>query len=194
MAKRILAVDDEADLLEIIEHHLQKAHYDVVRAETGEDAVKLATTAEPDLILLDLMLPEMDGFDVCKALKSSPYTADIPIVMLSARGEETDIVTGLELGADDYITKPFSAKVLLARVKSVMRRRKEFTSAPSNAADSLERGPLKMDVTRHRAYCDGEELDLSMTEFDILKFLAARPGWVFTRTQIVRAVKGDDYP
>jgi len=194
MAQTILAVDDEVDLLEIIEHHLQKACYNVIRAETGEDAVKLAQEAHPDLVLLDLMLPEMDGFDVCKTLKANSDTADIPIVMLSARGEEADIVTGLELGADDYVTKPFSAKVLLARVKSVMRRRAAITSSPADSDDTIERGPLSMDIARHRAYCEGDELELSMTEFDILKFLASRPGWVFTRTRIVKAGKGDDYP
>lgn len=194
MAKKILAVDDETDLLEIIEHHLQKAHYDVVRAETGEDAVRLARAEEPDLILLDLMLPEMDGFDVCKTLKSSPDTSGIPIIMLSARGEEADIVTGLEMGADDYITKPFSAKILLARVKSVLRRKSETMAEPGEGGETVERGPLNIDVTRHRAFCDGLELELSMTEFDILKFLANRPGWVFTRTQIVKAAKGNDYP
>lgn len=195
MAKRILAVDDEADLLDIIEHHLQKANYEVLRAETGEDAVTIAKRDLPDLILLDLMLPEMDGFDVCKTLKALDETSDIPIIMLSARGEEADIVTGLELGADDYVTKPFSAKILLARVKSVLRRLKEISSnETSEVNESIERGPLTIDITRHRAFCENDELELSMTEFDILRFLANRPGWVFTRTQIVTAIKGDDYP
>ena len=194
MGKTILAVDDEEDILEIIEHHLQKNGYDVIRAETGEKAVQLAQERLPDLILLALMLPGIDGFDVCRTLKRSKDTALIPIIMLSARGEETDIVTGLELGADDYVTKPFSAKILLARLKSLLRRQGESDQDVDQEVDMISRGALKMDLKRHKAFCGEDELGLSSTEYEILKFLAEHPGWVFTRNHIVKAVKGDDYP
>ena len=192
MCKRILAVEDEKDILLIIEHHLQRGGYEVIRAETGEKAVELARTELPDLVLLDVMLPGIDGFEVCRSLKSGALTSKIPIVMLSARGEEADVVTGLELGADDYVTKPFSAKVLMARLNNVLRRKHELSKYEGERI--VKRGLLSVDFKRRRTYLGEVELELSATEFDIIGFLIRQPGCVFTRSHIVKAVKGDDYP
>jgi len=193
MAKAsILAVDDEQDILELIQYNLQRNGYHVVGVTSGEDALKQAQNLLPDLILLDLMLPGVDGLDVCKILKNNADTAEIPIIMLTAKGEEADIVTGLELGADDYLTKPFSPRILLARIKAVLRRHE--TEAESSAGTVLKRGSLSIDPARHQARIDSDILDLTATEFRILQFLAKRPGWVFSRNQIIDAVRGDDYP
>jgi two-component system phosphate regulon response regulator PhoB len=188
---RILAVDDEEDILELVRYNLSREGYDVVCVETGEDCLRQARQRQPDLILLDLMLPGIDGLDVCKALKGEDKTRVIPIVMLTAKGDDADVVTGFELGADDYITKPFSAKVLIARIKAVLRRHAEVETDE----DVLKRGNLLIDRGRREVLAKGKVLvTLTFSEFEILAHLARRPGWVFTRSQIVNAVKGDDYP
>jgi two-component system phosphate regulon response regulator PhoB len=192
MAKeKILVVDDEEDILELVRYNLNKEGFRVESVASGELALERARKGVPDLILLDLMLPGMDGLDVCRHLKSSPETGHIPIVMITAKGEDADIVTGLELGADDYITKPFSPRVLLARVKVVLRRRRQEVPEES-AVLNLER--MVINPARHEVMVDGEVMALTATEFRILLFLARRPGWVFTRDQIIKAVKGYDYP
>jgi two-component system phosphate regulon response regulator PhoB len=145
----------------------------------------------PDLIVLDLMLPGIDGLEVMKKLKEDAATQNIPTVMLTAKGEEADIVTGLELGADDYVIKPFSPRVLLARVRAVLRRKPE---TEKRASSTLMIHDLEIHQGRRRVLAKGEPVDLTFTEFQILSFLAARPGWVFTRTQIVDAVRGNSYP
>ena len=145
----------------------------------------------PDLIILDLMLPNVDGLDVCKELKKNSQTQHIPIIMLTAKTEEADVVTGLELGADDYVTKPFSPRVLVARVRAVLRRK---TYGLDNKSEPLSIHEIIIHPGRHEVLVDGESVDLTFTEFNILQFLAKRPGWVFTRYQIVDAVRGDDYP
>ncbi len=189
--KHILVVEDEEDILELIRYHLAREGYAVVPALTGEDALKAVTQKAPDLILLDLMLPGVDGLEICRRLKADPRTATIPVVMVTAKGEESDVVTGLELGADDYITKPFSPRVLIARVRAVLRRRRE--TGP--VSDELIRFPdLVIDPQRHEVVCGKSPVELTATEFRLLHFLAARPGRVFTREQIVSGVKGDDYP
>jgi len=191
MAKaKILAVDDEEDLLELVRYTLTREGYDVTCVETGEDCIRQARQRQPDLILLDLMLPGIDGLDVCKALKGEDKTRAIPIVMLTAKGDDADIVTGLELGADDYITKPFSAKVLAARIKAILRRRDEAEADD----DVIRRGNLLINRGRREVLIKGKAVTLTFSEFEILAHLARRPGWVFTRNQIVNAVKGDDYP
>jgi two-component system phosphate regulon response regulator PhoB len=191
MAKaKILAVDDEEDLLELVRYTLTREGYDVTCVETGEDCIRQARQRHPDLILLDLMLPGIDGLDVCKALKGEDNTRTIPIVMLTAKGDDADIVTGLELGADDYITKPFSAKVLAARIKAILRRRDD----PEADDDVIKRGDLLINRGRREVLIKGKSVTLTFSEFEILAHLARRPGWVFTRNQIVNAVKGDDYP
>jgi len=187
---RILVVDDEEDLQELLRYDLTQEGFTVICASSGEEAVEKAGTETLDLILLDLMLPGLDGLQVTKLLKANPRTQNTPIVMLTARGEETDIVKGLELGAEDYITKPFSKKVLVARLKAVLRRRGE---KPGDEESALSIKDITIHPGRHEVLVRGEPVQLTFTEFRILHFLARRPGWVFTRSQIVDAVKGEDY-
>lgn len=193
MAKeRILVVEDEEDILELVSFNLDREGYQVVRAKSGEQALKTARMESLDLILLDLMLPGIDGLDVAKVLKNDKATREVPIVMLTAKGEETDIVTGLELGADDYITKPFSPKIMIARIRAVLRRKKK--EPVEDDAAVLRIHDLVIHPGRHEVLVDGNPVQMTFTEFQILHFLARRPGWVFTRFQIVDAVRGDDYP
>ena len=187
---KLLVVDDEEDILQLVRYNLTKEGYDIICVTTGEEATRRAKVDQPDLILLDLMLPGVDGFEVCRQLKRDESTAAIPIVMLTAKGEDTDIVTGLELGADDYITKPFSPKVLLARIRAVLRRRSQHAI---DDTEPLAIGPLSIDPIRHEVRLGGEPLVLTATEFALLHFLARHPGWVFSRNQIISGVKGDDY-
>lgn len=190
MAKEnILIVDDEEDVLELVRYNLGKNGYRVETTTTGEDALAKARAKLPDLLILDLMLPGIDGLEVCKKLKHDTKTQNIPIIMLTAKGEETDIVTGLELGADDYVTKPFSPKVLVARVRRVLHRA---------LAGDLEKSPVKIheliiDPARRQVLIKNKRVDLTFTEFNILYALAKRPGLVFTRYQIVDLLHGDDY-
>jgi two-component system alkaline phosphatase synthesis response regulator PhoP len=190
--ERILVVEDEEDILELVRYNLVKEGYQVTGALTGEDALKKARAEVFDLIVLDLMLPGIDGLDVAKKLKSDQKTGNLPILMLTAKGEEADIVTGLELGADDYVTKPFSPRVLIARVRAILRRK---TGKPvEDEASMLRIHNLEIDLGRRSVLVSGQAVDLTFTEFQVLYILARRPGWVFTRTQIVDAVRGDDYP
>jgi two-component system alkaline phosphatase synthesis response regulator PhoP len=190
--ERILVVEDEEDILELVRYNLVKEGYQVTGALTGEDALKKARAEVFDLIVLDLMLPGIDGLDVAKKLKSDQKTGHFPILMLTAKGEEADIVTGLELGADDYVTKPFSPRVLIARVRAILRRK---TGKPDEENASMLRiHDLEIDLGRRSVLVSGQAVDLTYTEFQVLYILARRPGWVFTRSQIVDAVRGDDYP
>ncbi len=192
MAKeKILVVDDEEDILELVKYNLTKDGYQVKCVPSGEEALKRAQDDLPDLILLDLMLPGLDGLDVCRRLKNNPATVHIPIVMLTAKGEDADIVTGLELGAEDYITKPFSPRVLLARVRVVLRRR---TREEPEESTVLKVHDMVIDPARHEVQINGDPVGLTAGEFRILHFLARRPGWVFSREQIIRSCKGEDYP
>lgn len=189
--ERILVVDDEEDLLELIRYNLGKEGYQVRCVSSGELALQEVRSQVPDLILLDLMLPTVDGLSVCKILKSDQDTKNIPIVMVTAKTEEADIVTGLELGADDYITKPFSPRVLLARVRAVLRRK---LAQSLDDESSIKVHELVIHPGRHEVLLRGEPIDLTYTEFRLLQFLARKPGWAFSRGQIVDAVKGEDYP
>jgi two-component system alkaline phosphatase synthesis response regulator PhoP len=189
--ERVLVVDDEEDLLELMRYNLGKEGYQVRCVATGESAIQEAKSYLPDLVLLDLMLPAVDGLAVCKILKSDPLTQHIPIVMVTAKTEEADVVTGLELGADDYITKPFSPRVLLARVRAVLRRKAKASLDDPTAIKIHE---LVIHPGRHEVLLRGEPVDLTFTEFRLLQFLARKPGWAFSRNQIVDAVKGEDYP
>jgi two-component system phosphate regulon response regulator PhoB len=189
--EHILVVDDEEEILELVEYNLAKVGYHVFCVNTGEKALEATRTRLPDLIILDLMLPGIDGLDVCKAIKNNPKTQHIPIVMLTAKGEESDIVIGLELGADDYITKPFSPRVLIARLKTVLRRKaKEIVDEDS----TLKIHDVTIIPERHEVLLKGKTLQLTATEFRVLHFMARRPGWVFTRGQIVDSIHGYDYP
>jgi two-component system alkaline phosphatase synthesis response regulator PhoP len=185
--ERILVVDDEADILRLVEYNLARNGCRVTCVGSGEAALKSAREAPPDLVLLDLMLPGVDGFSVCRELKADPRTAAVPVVILSARGEESDVVAALELGADDYVTKPFSPRVLVARVRAVLRRRAE--PAPAEQAP-LEFHGVSVDPGRRAVAVGGKPVELTNTEFRLLHLLARRPGWVFTRNQIIDAVRG----
>jgi two-component system phosphate regulon response regulator PhoB len=187
--EKVLVVDDEENIRELVRYNLVREGYRVTTVGSGEEALHHVRANVPDLIILDLMLPGIDGLDVCRQLKSDSKTAHIPIVMLTVKGEESDIVVGLELGADDYITKPFSPKVLLARLKAVLRRRK---SEPIGETDVLTFGDLVIHPGRYEVLVQGKPVKLTTTEFRILHLMARRPGWVFTRYQIVDAARGED--
>ncbi|QHI70035.1 response regulator [Tichowtungia aerotolerans] len=188
----ILIVEDEEDIRELVKYNLHRENFGVLEAGSGEEGLTMVERMTPDLVLLDLMLPGKDGLEICRILKRDERTQDIPVVMMTARGEESDIVTGLELGAEDYIVKPFSPKVLAARVKAVLRR---HASAPELAPEDVLRiHDMVIHPGRHEVLVKERPVDLTATEFRILHFLARRPGWVFTRYQIVDAVHGEDYP
>jgi len=188
----ILAVDDEAAILELERYNLEKEGFRVCTAARGADALRLAGELEPDLILLDLMLPDISGLDVCRSLREKAETAPIPVVMVTARTEDSDVVLWLELGAEDYITKPFSPRVLVARVRTILRRRNRKTVEPGG--ESVQVHGIRIDPQRHEVFSDNKELQFSVTEFQILEFLARSPGRVYSRNQIINAVKGGSYP
>ena len=192
----MLVVEDEADIRELVSYNLTKAGYQVTSVVTGEEALVATENAPPDLVVLDLMLPGMDGLTVCQRLKKDPKTDSIPIVMLTAKGEEADIVRGLNLGADDYITKPFSPRVMIARVQAVLRRASAALGEQSNheqAGRTIAIRNLVIRPRRHEVSVDGKPIDLTATEFRVLVFLVENPGWVFTRNQILDGVHGDNY-
>jgi len=187
---KILVIEDEKDIVDIIELNLEKEGYKIKAYSSGEEGIKMAREKLPDLIILDLMLPGIDGLDVCRILKNDSKTRHIPIIMLTAKSEESDIVTGLEMGADDYITKPFSPKVLIARVKAILRK----VAMASGESDVIKKKDMIIDKGRREVIYKGKKLDLTFTEFELLYLLSKRPGWVFTRNQIVQSIKGDGYP
>lgn len=187
----ILVIEDEKDIQELIRFNLERDSYKVVTADSVEAAGKLLARQIPSLILLDLMLPGENGYDFCRRLRNDERTQRIPVIMVTARDEDADIVAGLEVGADDYITKPFSPRVLLARVRAVLRRR---AVEPEDSADRLVRGPIEIDRTHHAVRVDGQPVTMTLSEFRILELLLRRPGVVFSRYQIVDAVHGSDYP
>jgi two-component system, OmpR family, alkaline phosphatase synthesis response regulator PhoP len=189
--ERILVVDDEEDILELVRFNLDRERYSVICTTSGREALSIARKEYPDLIVLDLMLPDIDGLEVARILKGDPKTKNIHIVMLTAKGEEPDIVTGLEFGADDYVTKPFSPRVLVARIRAVLRRKVQEAVADESV---LRIRDLVIDSGRHEVRLNDKKVPLTFTEFGVLTFLAKRPGWVFTRSQIVDGVRGDDYP
>lgn len=182
--RTVLVVEDERDLRTLISYNLAKAGYAVEEAGSGELAVKKARLIEPDLVVLDLMLPGMDGLEVCRTLRADPQTAGVSIVMLTAKGDEADIVLGLEMGADDYIVKPFAPRVLLARIKAAMRRR-QVAVAGDDAP--LSAGPIRIHPGKHEALLDDRPLSLTQLEFRLLLVLAQRRGWVLTRRQLLDA-------
>ena len=184
MKSKILVVDDEPDAVELIEFNLKAAGYDVVVAMDGAEALKKARAHLPSLIILDVMLPEMEGTEVCKALRRDPNTSGIPIIMLTAKAAEIDRVLGLELGADDYVTKPFSPRELLLRVKGLLRR----GAATEEKADRLTIGELNIDIPRHSVTVKGKSVELTATEFKLITVLAQRRGRVQSREQLLQDV------
>ncbi len=193
--EKILIIEDEAGIQEILDYNLRKEGYAQLRsAFSGERGLEVAREFLPDLILLDLMLPGIDGLSVCRKLKADNETSNIPIIMLTAKGEESDIIVGLEMGADDYIPKPFSPKLLIARVRAVLRRYNGDVVDMDYSGDELRRGALVLNNGTRLAKLDGKLLTLTCSEFDLLYLLARKPGWVFTRDRIVNEIRGDDYP
>jgi two-component system phosphate regulon response regulator PhoB len=188
--KQILVVEDEEDILELVSFNLKKEGYQVKGVTSGEEALLEVRRKIPSLIILDLMLPGVDGFDVCKSLRSDSRTKAVPVIMLTARSEEADIVIGLELGADDYLTKPFSPRELIARVRAILRRSKGTVSEHDFIRKVHD---IEINVQRHEVIIAGKPINLTSTEFRILRLFASRPGWVFTRDQIVGAVHDQEY-
>jgi two-component system phosphate regulon response regulator PhoB len=186
MKDKILVVDDEPDVIELIEFNLKAAGFDVLTATEGEEALKKARLNLPKLILLDLMLPEVDGLEVCKSLRRDPNTSAIPIIMLTAKAAEIDRVLGLELGADDYVTKPFSPRELVLRVKNILKRRQPT----GEKLEQIRLGDLLIDLPRHRVTIKGKQLDLTATEFKLITVLAERRGRVQSREQLLKDVWG----
>ena len=188
--KKVLVVEDERDILQLVTLYLEKEGFRVLTATTGIDALKKVKEEQPDLLLLDLMLPEMDGLEVCKRVRAKPETAMLPIIMLTAKAEESDTIVGLELGADDYVTKPFSPKALVARAKALLRR---LERAPAAEADQYRYGPLSLDLERHEVRLGEHEVLLTAKEFGLLEHLLRNPGRVLTREVLLNAVWGYDY-
>jgi two-component system phosphate regulon response regulator PhoB len=183
---RILIIEDDRDIVEMIEYNLKEEGYGAIAALDGERGVELAKREKPDLIILDLMLPAIDGFEVCRTLKQYQPTAQIPIIILSAKSRETDKVVGLELGADDYVTKPFSPRELIARIKAVLRRHKE------QPATEMKIGQIVIDSVKHKVMVKGQEVELTATEFRLLEALAKRLGAVLSRSQLLDAAGADE--
>lgn len=186
----ILVVEDEQDLQDLLKFNLEREGFEVTGVADGELALSVCRSHSPQLVLLDLMLPGRDGLEVCKTIKSDPELASTPVVMLTAKGEEADIVVGLELGADDYITKPFSPRVLVARLRAVLRRGEVAADEPEDQVVCA--GGLTIHPARREVLLDGESVTLTNTEFSLLHMLARRPGRVFTRDQVIRGVRGQN--
>ena len=191
MASKILIVEDEPDIVELLMYNLDQAGFKTEAVFNGADALEQVKIQQPDLVLLDLLLPEVDGLEVCRTLKRDPETTSIPIIMLTAKGEAIDRIVGLELGADDYITKPFSPREVLLRVRAVLRR---APNLPRNRpANQIQIDNLKIDIDRHQVFNNGDAIDLTATEFKILSLFAHSPGRVFTRSILMDAVWGQEY-
>ncbi|WP_022664830.1 response regulator [Desulfospira joergensenii] len=191
LKETILIVDDEEDIIELIKYNLKSEGYNILTAITGEEAIKISKQARPDLMVLDLMLPGIDGLEVTRYLRNNGETKDMPIVMLTAKGEESDVVTGLELGANDYISKPFSPRELTARIRAILRRRQQ--KVVESRTRVKQEGEMIIDQAKHVVTIEGEVIDLTLSEFELLSFLADKKGWVFTRGQIVDAIHGENY-
>jgi DNA-binding response OmpR family regulator len=188
--RRVLVIEDDPDIREILEYNLTNEGFDVVSATDGERGLREAAANKPDLILLDLMLPGIPGLDVCRRLRAGRNLKDVPIIMVTAKGEEADVVSGLELGADDYITKPFRVRELVARVSAVLRR----SEAPAEIQEErFERGRIVVDLARHEVVVDGEAIELTLAEFRLLAALASQPGRVFPRARLVHQITAGGY-
>ena len=191
LKETILIVDDEEDIIELIKYNLKNEGYNILTALTGEEAIKISKQTRPDLMVLDLMLPGIDGLEVTRYLRSNGETKDMPIVMLTAKGEESDVVTGLELGANDYMSKPFSPRELTARIRAILRRRQQKVIESKTRVK--QEGEMIIDRAKHVVTIEGSVIDLTLSEFELLSFLADKKGWVFTRGQIVDAIHGENY-
>lgn len=184
----ILVIDDEEDLIELVRYNLNKEGFEVAGASDGESGLVQAKRNKPDVVIIDLMLPGIDGLEVCRALRAGSETSHIPLIMLTAKGSESDRVVGLELGADDYITKPFSPRELTARIKALLRRTRGFRQNRS----LIRRGEISIDLNSHEVSCQGSAVELTATEYRLLQFMASHPGHVFSRNAIIENVLGRD--
>lgn len=190
--KHIIIVDDEQDILQLLNFTLTKEGYRVTSFSSGDKVLKAIEKDSPDLVLLDLMLPGIDGMELCRRIKNNPETRPIPVIMLTAKTDESDVVSGLELGAEDYIPKPFSPKVLIARVRTVLRRGADEENVPTGTEIRIH--DIVIHEGRREVLVNNKPADLTYSEFQILTVLTKKPGWVFSRYQIVDEVRGDDYP
>ncbi len=191
MPKHILIVEDEEDIQTLLSFNLKKEGYKTHSVYSGEQALKIIYDTQPDLILLDIMIPDTDGFEICKQLKSTPATSSIPIIFLSAKTQEHNIITGLELGADDYLTKPFNLNILIAKIRSLLRKKSK--QHLSDTKTIMAFNDLILDTNTLHVTADNQSIALNNTEFKLLTFMAQKPGWVFSRQQLINACKGDDY-
>ncbi len=191
----ILIVEDDENIQQLVGYNLAKAGFHVLYAENGEQALAIVKREQPDLLVLDLMLPGLNGFEVCRILRKEPQTRSLPIIMLTAKSEENDVSAGLDLGADDYITKPFSPRILVSRIKAALRRRDELSGEVGGEDSSglIRVHDIVIDPKRYEVMVAGTPVALTVTEFSILDLLARRPGWVFSRQQIIDGVRGYDY-
>lgn len=189
---KILIIEDDDDIRELIAFNLEISGYEIIKCDNGEDALPIAIENEPDLILLDIMLPGIDGFEVCRRIKKNKSLQDKPVIMLTARTDDEDIINGLETGADDYITKPFRPKILLARVKTALRRT-SVSDMETKDSTIIKINGISIDRDRYEVRIEGNEIHFSVTEFSILEYLSRNPGFVFSRNQIIDTVKGDGY-
>jgi DNA-binding response OmpR family regulator len=188
MARTILVIDDEPEVIKLLDYNLTKAGYLVLSARNGEDGLESARKHAPDLVVLDVMMPGLDGWEVCKKLRQEPATAGVPLLMLTAKAEESDKVLGLGLGADDYVTKPFSVQELLARVKALLRR----AEGPAGGAEVIKAGKIVIDSARRTVAIGSRKIELTATEFNLLRVLAERPGRVLSREELISLARGDD--
>ncbi|MEW6411687.1 MAG: response regulator transcription factor [Candidatus Zixiibacteriota bacterium] len=185
----ILVIEDDGDILELVTYNLHREGYSVKTATSGEDGFRIARSDLPNLVILDLMLPGADGLEICRLIRGDSKTRHIPVMMLTAKGEDADIVAGLELGADDYITKPFSPRVLTARVRALLRRKPAETKSDQT---TLKIRDLVINPGRHEVLLSGKPLTLTATEFQLLNLMARHPGWVYTRDQLINEIRGED--
>jgi len=186
----ILIIEDDSDIQELLSVAMDREGWHLVPAKTGEQGLDLLKKEKINCILLDIMLPGMDGLKVLKKIKETEQCKSIPVILTTARGEESDIVTGLELGADDYVVKPYSPKVLIARVRAALRRQEEGGTEKT----SWQQGKLRLDAVRHEAFCDDKSLDLFATEFSLLQHFISHPDMAFSRDQLIAAIRGPGYP
>jgi len=188
----ILIIEDDPDIQELLASSMSKEGWKLLQVKNGEDGLKILKSKKVNCVLLDIMLPGIDGLKVIKKIKEIEQCVNIPVIMTTAKGEESDIITGLELGADDYVVKPYSPKVLIARIRAALRRQEERDSEVNITV--YQQGELKLDAARHKAFCGGKQLDLFATEFALLKHFLLNPEIVFSRNQIIAAIHGADYP
>ncbi len=195
MAKAtVLVVEDDPEIRELLAFALGKEGWTMVAAADGEEGLARLAVANPDVVVLDIMLPGMDGLDFLRKVKADPALRRLPVIMTTAKGEDSDVVAGLELGAEDYVVKPYSPKVLVARIRAALRRTVDLADHPFRSETAIIKGRLRLDSARHEVFVESRKVELSATEFAILEFLLRNPGWVFSRSQIIDAVKGRDYP